>query len=260
VSLLAAYGDNNHTVSIPCAVRAEAEKADAQRHRLVVAKRELGRMFVSSALELLQREGSRMSDLDDVLLVRKWLLSDIGFGNLVVNFALEDVACKTMFRIVTDGTNDLDRVAKRMVEVTEGTPHSRYWHAVMRQEEVSANISTRFPDKTNDCFRVMEILESLMEAQPRGWASPIPQTLTEVYDKGTIFQMPMHVLTVSLRKSSLEAFIEIRRHSDLLPDDRKALDALARKHARGLMQKTDRIGGRIDAVYLWDLWQGSLSQ
>lgn len=257
--LLSDHAGSAYTIAIPGAESSMNHQVDEDAQQMIPAKRELGRQIISSSLETLQSPKLTLSDLDAIMKIRSWILSGVGFGNLAASYALEENACKGLFRIASSNTHGLEAISERLANLQRETPSSQYWKSVLKQEGKELEIIPLYPDKTNDCYRVAEILRAASNGKNQTpFGSSMLQSFSAIYEKGDVVQMPIHVLTVSMRKSALEAFLAIRGNTATLPANQEAMKALAQKYATDPMSKNERLGGAIDAISVWDLWKDSL--
>lgn len=223
--------------------------------------REFGGSLMTAVVEASARENASLQKVADLLSIRSWLTQKTGYGNLIINYAIEDAVCKSLFRLMPSPDCDTNAMESLMLRISAESPSSSYWLEMLRSEGEELVVENLYPDKKEDCFRLGEIIRALhkKEAAADGLRSGEEDTsgsdYSECFEKYMPAQAGWLLVRTAMYKNALEAMCEVRKNTSAIPAEQDEFEIALKKFADASMKNRDRLGGKIDAPAVWNIWR-----
>lgn len=241
-------------------IQVDEEKQQAQR------RRDLGLALLKEmSAQKKNAANVQLSDVDDILTVRSWTAQKPSYGNMVLDYVAEDLAVTLLLRFLADPKKDVTDIRLRVNACLRDSPSSAYWLSVLDQEKDSVHVETNKVNESADYLKLASVIETIAKKKTTElgggeFSLGFGGDYDNCYNKYNPAQVGWLLSRLACRKIALEACLVVREKLGQMPAEQKDFMSAVKQYASPIMKKEDRLGGRIDAIMVWNVWRDALGK
>lgn len=250
-------------VSIPSKERCEALPDDSQRESAQAA-----RDFCEDALNKLS--GVSCRDIQEPLAVieklshlQSWCLKTPGYGNLLLAYAAEGRAVDLSLVALATGENRETARFLSSASFHDSIPFD-FWVQSLASEGINIDSAQLPPRDEPEGVRLASLfqllwdetsLENRLHCMPRAG-----DDFRKCFEEFAPARIGWLALQLSIREVSLSACLAIAENTNGIPHDKQQFLSAVREHAREILEREDRLGGKMFADQVWMVWMEALEK
>ena len=194
-----------------------------------------------------------LRQIDDLIMLRQWIVSGYGYGNMVLYYQCEEAALSCMLSYLKMADATAEEMHARLMQIRYFNIGSDYWSSVVIEKSVSSSAVSHAATNDSEIVKMRNILQPFLQ-NGENKLPPRVMSYHECYMSHNISQIAWKVVFVDEKRIALECCLRLKDVMGRVPGNRDEFILALREHASDILRNKDCLAGPVTPHNMWSIW------
>lgn len=194
-----------------------------------------------------------LRQIDDLIMLRQWIASGYGYGNLVLCYQCEDAALSCMLSYLKMADATTEEMHARLMQIRQSDIGSDYWSSVVIEKSIASSAVSHAATNDSEIVKMRNLLQPFLQ-NGENKLPPRVMSYHECYMSHNISQIAWKVVFADEKRIALECCLRLKDVIGRVPGNRDEFILALREHASDILRNKDSLAGPVTPHNVWRIW------